>query len=99
METYKIRAHHGMCLAFFEGKGYSDHFTQHMGNIKKKLEKNMVICLADDTDEICKYCPNNKNGICESEEKILSYDRAVLRLCGLEAGTFIDWSTFSSMVK
>ena len=25
-EGLKIRAHHGMCLHFFEGKGYSNEF-------------------------------------------------------------------------
>ena len=28
--TYRIRPHHGMCLYFFEGKGYSEGFTKHM---------------------------------------------------------------------
>ncbi len=98
MERYKIRAHHGMCLAFFEGKGYSDDFTRHMGSVKKELENNPVICLVDETDEICKCCPNNKNEVCESEDKVLSYDEAVLRLCGLKAGTWIEWSIFSTMV-
>ena len=26
----KLRAHHGMCLGFFEGKNYSKGFTEHM---------------------------------------------------------------------
>ena len=25
-----LRPHHGMCLAYFEGKGYSDGFTVNM---------------------------------------------------------------------
>ena len=29
-EPLKLRAHHGMCLAFFEGKGYSSAFTENM---------------------------------------------------------------------
>ena len=29
----KLRAHHGMCLAFFEGKGYSTGFTARMALI------------------------------------------------------------------
>ena len=24
MEKYRIRAHHGMCLAYFRGEGYSE---------------------------------------------------------------------------
>ena len=30
-----LRPHHGMCLAYFEGKGYSDGFTV---NMQKMLE-------------------------------------------------------------
>ncbi len=26
----RLRAHHGMCLAFFEGKGYSRGFTSNV---------------------------------------------------------------------
>ena len=33
-----LRAHHGMCLAFFEGKGYSDGFTAHMRDILHSLK-------------------------------------------------------------
>lgn len=36
----RLRAHHGMCLAFFEGKGYSDGFTAHMENVLAGMEQN-----------------------------------------------------------
>ena len=46
---YRIRAHHGMCLAFFKGNGYSSGFTKHMGNVKYALEENpMIKVLADE---------------------------------------------------
>ena len=28
-----LRPHHGMCLAYFEGRGYSREFAEHMGKI------------------------------------------------------------------
>lgn len=99
MNRYKIRAHHGMCLGFFEGKGYSDVFTVHMGNIKRELEHNPRIHLVNQADEICKYCPNNKDDICECYDKVLHYDDEVLLLCGLEADTEIEWKQFSSLVE
>ena len=52
MKIYRIRAHHGMCLAFFQGKGYSREFTEHMEKIKRELEKNPMVCLEDETDDI-----------------------------------------------
>ena len=28
-----LRPHHGMCFQFYEGKGYSAEFTDHMGRV------------------------------------------------------------------
>ena len=37
--TYRIRPHHGMCLYFFEGKGYSEGFIKHMvESLRMKME-------------------------------------------------------------
>ena len=58
--TYRIRPHHGMCLYFFEGKGYSDGFTAHMAEVKNWLlgEKGPAsLQLVGETDEICSACP------------------------------------------
>lgn len=96
---YEIRAHHGMCLAFFEGKGYSSGFVGHMQDIKDKLSENPRVCLMDRTDEICSFCPNNKQGDCISREKVSRYDKEVFRLCGLQAGTLIDWQDFTLLVE
>lgn len=35
-----LRPHHGMCFQFYEGKGYSEDFTDHMGRIIKECEAN-----------------------------------------------------------
>lgn len=40
MSVYRIRAHHGMCLAFFRGQGYSGAFVENMANMKAILEEN-----------------------------------------------------------
>ncbi|MGN0335780.1 MAG: DUF1284 domain-containing protein [Lachnospiraceae bacterium] len=56
---YRIRAHHGMCLAFFKGKGYSNEFTEHMGKIKERLTENPLVCITDQTDIICSCCPKS----------------------------------------
>ena len=32
-----LRPHHGMCLAYFVGKGYSDGFTIHMEEMLEKF--------------------------------------------------------------
>ena len=39
-----------------------------------------VICSAD---EVCRLCPNNRDGVCETAGLTEGYDTAVMRLCGL----------------
>lgn len=95
---YKIRAHHGMCICFFDGKGYSNEFTKHMAEIIHKLNENPVICISDETDIICEKCPNNKNGVCETADKVAEYDKQVLLRCGLVAGEMISFSEFRDKV-
>lgn len=88
-----------MCLAYFKGKGYSEEFTNHMYEIKRELENNPVVCIVDETDDICRYCPNNASGVCTSMDKVAGYDCQVLALCGLEAGTELEWKRFEELVK
>ncbi len=95
---YKLRAHHGMCIYFFEGKGYSDEFTAHMAQTIEKLRDNAVVTLADSTDEVCRKCPNNKDGACDTAELVKAYDDAVLARCGLTAGTEMLFSEFEKLV-
>ena len=64
LSSFKFRPHHSLCIQFFEGKGYSDDFVFHMNKIIKKLElSDPIILITDCCDDICKYCPNNNNGI------------------------------------
>ena len=54
--TYRIRPHHGMCLYFFEGKGYSEGFTKHMAEVKEKILQpgyGKVICGDCQWRDIC----------------------------------------------
>jgi DNA helicase-2/ATP-dependent DNA helicase PcrA len=94
-----IRPHHGMCLAYYQGKGYSEGFTGHMYEMKAQYEKNAKVRLTVSTDEICAACPNNGEGICKSAEKVASYDRAVLECCGLQEGQELPYKTFADRVQ
>ncbi len=95
----RLRAHHGLCLAFFAGKGYDAAFTAHMEEVQKRLSGNPQLLLLDEADEICSRCPNLTEGVCESKEKTEGYDRRTLSLCGLRAGTRISWRDFSGLVR
>lgn len=95
---YKLRPHHGMCIAFFGGKGYSSEFVVHMSEMINRLEKNPLVCLTAQTDEVCFKCPNNQNGICETAEKVAEYDRQVLERCNLTDGIILPYMDFKKAV-
>lgn len=94
----KLRAHHGMCLAFFEGKGYSDTFTAHMQKILDHMESNPKLRIVTSGDVICEKCPNLNSGICGTPDLVLEYDRQVLSRCGLKEEEEISWKKFSELV-
>lgn len=98
MSVIRLRAHHGMCLAFFEGKGYSQGFTAHMQTILDGMQNDPMLELVTEGDSVCTACPNLESGVCRTAQKVLGYDRQVLTLCGLEAGTSLPWSEFSRLV-
>lgn len=98
MNNYTIRAHHGMCLAFFKGEGYSSEFTGHMQHMKELLNGDAVVKIVAAADDICLYCPNNLDGICEEDIKVEKYDNQVLELCNLERDTEIKWKEFENLV-
>lgn len=100
MENFKfrIRPHHGMCMLFFKGKGYSSEFTSHMSATITALEADPFVRLTVGTDEICRRCPNNVDGACTTAEKTAAYDARVLALCGFAKGAVIPYSRFRGAV-
>ena len=64
-QAIPVRPHHGMCLAFFIGKGYSEGFSAHMEKMLKEFQKNLPVRLVVHTDEICSACPNNEKNVCK----------------------------------
>ncbi len=94
-----LRPHHGMCLAYFKGEGYSNGFTAHMAEMLEIFLTGRKIRLHADTDEICSACPNNCGGYCTSGDKVAEYDQAVLESCGLEAGQVMEFREFTQQVQ
>ena len=88
-----------MCLAFYQGVGYSSDFSENMWKMKRLLEQNPTVRLIAGTDDICAACPNNRGGVCEDQEKVIQYDTQVLRRCGLEPGTELPFLEFSRLVR
>lgn len=97
-EYMKLRAHHGMCLAFFEGKGYSEKFTDHMQSVLNLLKGNPKLHIIAEGDIICNKCPNLKDGVCRTPDLVKKYDNQVLALCGLTENSELNWDEFSELI-
>ncbi len=97
-KTRELRAHHGMCMAFFEGKGYSDEFTAHMAKTIAGLQQNAVVRLVKKTDVVCEKCPHNQGNICDTAALVDGYDEGVLQRCGLRVGDEIPFAEFQKLV-
>lgn len=95
----ELRAHHGMCLAFFEGKGYSKGFTEHMQAVYDSMKENPKLQIVINEDVICQKCPNLQEGVCKTQKLVQEYDRKVLSHCGLKEDAEISWAEFSALVK
>ena len=99
IKNIPLRPHHGMCLAYFKGEGYSNGFSAHMQEMLDIFQKGAKIQLHADTDEIFSACPNNEKGCCSSFSLVEAYDNAVLELCGLENGQIMEFDDFTDVVQ
>lgn len=99
-EPRLLRPHHGLCMAFFQGNGYSQGFTAALADRLRELEgSGEMVRLTVGADMVCAPCPHNRNGVCDTAEKVAAYDRAVLALCGLEEETVLPFSDFARLVQ
>ena len=93
----KIRAHHLLCIENFVGEGYSDDFSVNMTEVIKKLRENPEVMLIKDLDDICKYCPENLGEVCESQDKVKTYDEKVLNLLNLKVDEKYFWNELRAL--
>ena len=97
----RLRPHHGLCLQFFTGKGYSSGFVENMKAVCAKLEANphtkIVLCAGP--DDLCKACPHNLPGGCRSGSKPARYDEKCLSACGFSIGDDISWDQFQEKLR
>lgn len=100
MEKICLRPHHGLCIRFFEGKGYSREFTEHMGRTIERLQKDgCVVLITDKEDEICRECPNLSKEGCISGEKVKRYDRIVMEMTKVSCGRELHFQELQKLVE
>ena len=88
-----------MCLQYFEGKGYSSDYTEHMGKVLEGLTDDTKVEVITEADEICSKCPNLLNGRCTDAELVKNYDEKVLKNIKVSRETVLSWSSFTSLIK
>lgn len=98
-EILPIRPHHGMCLAHYQGYGYSEGFTRHTDQVLAQLLENPTVRLTVSTDAVCSACPKNQEGACVNAAKVARHDQAVLDACGLSEGDTLPFLTFARLVQ
>lgn len=98
-EPLSLRPHHGMCLAYFVGEGYSGGFAAHMEAVLAGLTSDTPVRLTVGVDAVCAACPHNQEGICEKPELVADYDRQVLARCGLTEGEILPFGRFTALVE
>lgn len=96
-----LRPHHGLCIQFYEGKGYNEEFTKKMDALINQIHRKpgMVIQLHTAVDVLCNSCPNNIDSECISYEKVKRFDEKVLSYCDLNSGQVLSMQEFLQIVK
>lgn len=98
MSTYKFRPHHGLCIMFFEGKGYNEKFIKNMYEVIKifKNRPTTEIILNSSNDIICSACP--LKGTNCVEESLLNIDNTILSMCNLKNGEKVKFCDFKELI-
>lgn len=89
METErKCRAHHIICTALYEGKGYSGAFCENMTAVVTRLRENPDerLRLVAQPDLICADCPNHgaDDDCTQDQNRVVNKDRRVIAMFDLE---------------
>ena len=95
----KFRVHHIMCTNLYQGYGYSGAFCENMTEMVTWLKSNPdeKLLLVTDPDEICKKCPNLKDGIhcVDATNHVKTKDLLLLEPLHLTEGEAYSYSEMS----
>lgn len=81
----ELRAHHILCCAAFEGKGYTKEFIKKLSSIQNAILTNIKIKLITTADHVCGSCPNILSSGCASQNSPVNrMDKSVLAFLNID---------------
>src|SRR3989338_10122876 len=99
-----IRAHHLLCMRYFNGKGYSKEFVSNFYTVLSELKNNPAIKIVNSPDVICSSCPHNIKGRCvkkgpDFENEVKEKDALVIAILGLRLEQKISFKEATMIVS
>ena len=91
----RLRGHHLICLHFFAGEGYSEHFVACLSETMRRSRVAGVV-VTEGADEVCRACPELSGAECVSEQaggdaEIRRIDARAMELLGVTPGDVLAW--------
>lgn len=99
LEKIKFRPHHFLCMRYWVGNGYSESYTKFVNEILPQIKNGLPVEITFGPDSLCSVCPHLKNGICDSQERVMKFDKAVIDYCGMEEGQTVNWNNMFKLVS
>jgi hypothetical protein len=84
----RLRAHHLMCLNFFDGEGYSEAFVDNLRATLATADADGIV-LVEGADDVCAICTHLQDGVCDDESEIERLDRLARSLMQTEPGAVL----------
>ena len=104
MTPVRFRPHHFLCSLGYEGKGYSDGFTENMtsivmGRLRAAEGDNTPIRVVGAADDICAPCPKRRGTLCTTQDKIKTLDRAHAAALKLKPHEELTWGEAKARIR
>lgn len=90
---FKLRPHHLLCNLFFQGLGYDNEFVENFRKINQALAVAPTvnqIQIVKGVDDVCRWCPKNRVGMCLNDSEVTVRDDAYLSVLQLVGVTTIS---------
>ena len=102
-KAVRFRPHHFLCALGFQGKGYSESFTQNMAGVVARLRGhdggNTLIEVTGQADSLCAPCPHRRGQSCVKAAQIAALDERHAHALGLHEGQRLTWADAQSRIR